>query len=139
MLSRIDIHGAPSLFCLRNLLTSSRLSVNIKLTSEVNLKRLSMQIEYKNAKIEKVCTNTYEAEKKHGREMAAKIRMRIRQIGASVSVEEMVSQGIGRCHPLKGQRKEQYAVDLVHPYRLVFEKRGDEVQIACIMEVVDYH
>ena len=97
MLSRIDIHGAPSLFCLRNLLTSSRLSVNIKLTSEVNLKRL---IEYKNAKIEKVCTNTYEAEKKHGREMAAKIRMRIRQIRAAVSVEEMVAQGIGRCHPL---------------------------------------
>ena len=120
-------------------MTISRLGVNIKLTSEVNNMRLEMQIEYKNAKVEKVCTNTYEAEKKHGREMAAKIRMRIRQIGAAMSVEEMVTQGIGRCHPLKGQRKEQYAVDLVHPYRLVFEKKGDEVQVAYIREVVDYH
>lgn len=68
MLSRINIHGAPSLF-LRNLLTSSCLGVNTKLTLEVNL-----------------CTNTYEAEK-----------------SASLSVEEMVSQGIGRCHPLKVQ------------------------------------
>lgn len=98
-----------------------------------------MQIEYKNTKIEKICTNAYEAEKKHGREMAAKIRMRIRQIGAAESVEEMIAYNIGRCHPLKGQRKEQYAVDLVHPYRLVFEKKGDEVQIVNIIEVVDYH
>ena len=36
-------------------------------------------------------------------------------------------------------RKGQYAVDLVHPYRLVFEKHGDEIQIAHIMEIVDYH
>lgn len=40
---------------------------------------------------------------------------------------------------MKGDRKSQYAVDLVHPYRLVFEKRGTEIQIVCIMEIVDYH
>lgn len=40
---------------------------------------------------------------------------------------------------MKGNRKEQYAMDLVHPYRLVFEKEGDEIQIACIIEIVDYH
>ena len=33
----------------------------------------------------------------------------------------------------------QYAVDLVHPYRLVFVKQGDEVQIVTIIEIVDYH
>lgn len=98
-----------------------------------------MQIEYKNTKIEKICTNAYEAEKKHGREMAGKIRMRIRQIEAAMSVEEMVAMRIGRCHPLQGQRKEQYAVDLVHPYRLVFEKKGDVIQVARIIEIIDYH
>lgn len=36
-------------------------------------------------------------------------------------------------------RKGQYAVDLVHPYRLIFEKHGNEIQIAHIMEIVDYH
>ena len=41
--------------------------------------------------------------------------------------------------PLKGARKWQYAMDLVHPYRLVFEKKGTEIQIAIIMEITDYH
>lgn len=98
-----------------------------------------MQIEYKNSRIEKVCTNAYEAERKHGREMAEKIQLRIDQISAALSVEMMIQFKIGRCHSLKGNRKNQYAVDLVHPYRLVFEKIGDQIQIANIMEIVDYH
>ena len=98
-----------------------------------------MQIEYKNIKIKKVCTNAYEAEKKHGKDMAEKIHLRVRQITAATSVEEMIQAHIGRCHVLKGKRQNQYAVDLVHPYRLVFEKKGNEIQIANIMEIVDYH
>lgn len=65
--------------------------------------------------------------------------MRIDQIRASETVEEMIRYRIGRCHPLKGSRDGQYAVDLVHPYRLVFEKQGEVIQIAHIMEIVDYH
>ena len=53
--------------------------------------------------------------------------------------EMMIQFHIGRCHPLTQNRKGQYAVDLVHPYRLVFEKNGDEIQIANILEIVDYH
>lgn len=71
--------------------------------------------------------------------MAEKIQLRIDQISAALSVEMMIQYKIGRCHSLKGNRKEQYAVDLVHPYRLVFEKKGNEIQIANIMEIVDYH
>lgn len=36
-----------------------------------------MQIEYKNRKIEKICTNRSEAEKKYGIEMAEKIQLRV--------------------------------------------------------------
>jgi len=98
-----------------------------------------MQVEYKNTKLEKICTNAYDAEKKYGREMAVKIRMRIRQLESAVSVEELIHSGMGRCHLLKGDRKEQYAIDLTHPYRLIFMKKGSEIQIARIMEIVDYH
>lgn len=55
------------------------------------------------------------------------------------TVEEMIQFKIGRCHLLIGDRKGQYAVDLVQPYRLVFEKVGNEIQIANILEIVDYH
>ena len=71
--------------------------------------------------------------------MAEKIHMRIDEISSADTVEMMIQGHICRCHPLINNRKGQYAVDLVHPYRLVFEKQGTEIQIAHIMEIVDYH
>ena len=76
-----------------------------------------MKVEYNSKGIEKVCTNAAVAEKKYGAEMAEKIQMRIDQIKAADSVEQMIQYHIGRCHPLKGNRKNQFAVDLVHPQR----------------------
>lgn len=71
--------------------------------------------------------------------MAGKIHQRIDQIRAADTVEQMIQFGIGRCHPLHQNRKNQYAMDLVHPMRLVFEKKGNEIQIANIIEITDYH
>ena len=71
--------------------------------------------------------------------MAEKIDMRIGEISAADTVEMMIQFRIGRCHPLTQNRKGQYAMDLVHPYRLVFDKNGNEIQIANILEIVDYH
>ena len=98
-----------------------------------------MEITYKNKKIKKVCTDARTAERAYGREMACKIHQRIDEISASETIEMMIRFHIGRCHPLTQNRKGQYAVDLVHPYRLVFEKNGNEIQIANILEIVDYH
>lgn len=64
-----------------------------------------MQLEYKNRKIELVCTNAYKAEKKYGRLMAEKIQERVDEIKAAPSIEVMIKHRIGRCHPLKGERK----------------------------------
>ncbi len=98
-----------------------------------------MDITYKNRKIEKICTDARTAVKTYGREMADKIHMRIDEIAAVDTVEMMIQFHIGRCHSLSQNRNGQYAVDLVHPYRLVFEKNGNEIQIANILEIVDYH
>lgn len=98
-----------------------------------------LEITYKNKKIEKVCTDAKAADRIYGNEMAEKIQMRVAEINAADTVEMMIQFHIGRCHPLTNNRKGQYAVDLVHPYRLIFEKHGNEIQIAYIVEVVDYH
>lgn len=98
-----------------------------------------MKIEYKNKSIEKVCTNASIAERKYGSEMAAKIHQRIGEITAAENVEQMIQFHLGRCHMLHYNRENQYAVDLVHPKRLVFEKKGNDIQIANIIEIVDYH
>ena len=92
-----------------------------------------MEIEYQTKSIEKVCTNATVAEKKYGLAMAEKIQMRIDQIAAASSIEYLIQYHIGRCHPLHHNRKSQFAMDLVHPMRLVFEKKAN------IIEIVDYH
>lgn len=98
-----------------------------------------MDISYRTNKLEKVCTDASIAERKYGIEMAEKLQQRIEQIKAADSVETMIKFKIGRCHPLHQNRKEQYALDLVHPYRLLFEKIGNITQIVKIIEIVDYH
>lgn len=98
-----------------------------------------LDITYKNRKIERICTNAKVADREYGSQMSAKIHMRIDEIRAVDTVEEMIQFRIGRCHALKGNRKGQYVVDLEHPYRLVFTKHGNEIEIAHILEIVDYH
>lgn len=98
-----------------------------------------MEITYKTKKIAKICTSAEEAEKKYNLAMAKKIDQRIGELIATDTVELLIENRIGRCHPLTGSRKGQYALDLVHPFRLVFEKQGDKIQIAHILEITDYH
>ena len=100
----------------------------------------ALQIEYKNKSLKKVCTIANEAEKKHGQQMAKLIHLRIDQIHSFDSVEMLIQFKVGRCHQLTGNRNGQYAMDLVHPFRLIFKKRGDEeVQIVRIIDIANYH
>lgn len=71
--------------------------------------------------------------------MAELIHLRIDQLNAAETVEEMINFSISRCHQLNGNREGQYALDLVHPYRLIFVKIDDQIQIVKIIEIVDYH
>lgn len=98
-----------------------------------------MVITYKNRKLEKICTDARSAEKSFGREMACKIHQRIGEISVADSVELLVRYHIGRCHLLSQNRKSEYAMDLVQPYRLIFEVNRNEIQIANILEIIDYH
>ena len=68
-----------------------------------------------------------------------KIHQRIDNIIAADSVEMLVLCRIGRCHPLHGDRKGQYSMDLIHPYRLIFTRVDNEIQIVEVQEIVDYH
>ena len=98
-----------------------------------------MIIEYKNNKLEGVCTNASKAEKKYGIDMAIKISQRIDEISAVDSIETMLNHKIGRCHMLKGSRKGEYAVDLVQPFRFVFEEKNKEIKVVRIIDITDYH
>lgn len=98
-----------------------------------------MKVTYRTKRLKKICTDAKTTERYYGRIMAERIHLRIDQIHAADTVEMLIQSRIGRCHPLTQNRKGQFSMDLVHPYRLVFEKNGDEIQIAKILEIVDYH
>lgn len=90
-------------------------------------------------RLQQICEDAGTAIKAYGEEMARRIHMRIDQIGSADSVEQLVRYRIGRCHPLTGNRKGQYAMDLVHPYRLVLAGIDDSSVKIRIEEVTDYH
>ena len=71
--------------------------------------------------------------------------------GADILAEAALRQGL-RLHQLAGNRDEQFAIDLVHPYRLVIQTGNhpvprnpdggidtEQVTAVVILEVVDYH
>ena len=79
------------------------------------------------------------------------IRRRLDDLRAAVTLEDMRSLP-GRCHELKYDRTGQLAVDLDHPYRLIFEPANNpiprhaggnldwtRVTVIRIIEVGDYH
>lgn len=98
-----------------------------------------MQVTYRTHALEQVCTDDRVARKEYGNNMAHLIHRRVRQLQSASNTEYLLHFHVGRCHALKGQRKGQFAMDLVHPYRLVFEKLGDVIQVVRIVEIVDYH
>ena len=98
-----------------------------------------MVVTYKNKSLEKICTDFSEAVRKYGTKIAEKIHLRINEISAATSIEMMIQFHIGHCHRLTGNRDGQYSVDLAQPYRLIFKVKDDEIQIAKIIEIVDYH
>ena len=98
-----------------------------------------MQIRYRNSKIANSCTNYSYAKKKYGVELADRIFLRVKQLSAVNSIEELIKNSIGRCHLLKGERSGQFALDLLHPYRSIFVKVKYKFEIVEIIEIVDYH
>lgn len=98
-----------------------------------------MLIQFKTKKLESICTNAYQAQKKYGKDIAIKIHQRIDEIRAADSIEEMLQYHIGGCHKLSGDREGQYATNLDKKVRLVFEVIKNGELTARILEIVNYH
>jgi proteic killer suppression protein len=77
--------------------------------------------------------------RKYGDLMAFKISQRIQELKAGSSVEELIQYSVGRCHALLGNRSGEYAMDLVHPHRLVFKKVEIELKTVIVVSIEDYH
>lgn len=111
-----------------------------------------MEIVFRTKKLDKTFNAAGALQKAYGERMAKTVRKRLAVLKHARTLSQVPTTQLGRCHQLKGRRNEQYAVDLVHPARLVFEPNHkpfprkadggidtDQVTVITIIEVIDYH
>jgi|JI102314A2RNA_FD_contig_31_1366611_length_802_multi_2_in_0_out_0_2 proteic killer suppression protein len=80
-----------------------------------------MKIGFVSQKLQKIFNSENELKKEYGAVRAKKIKLRMKVLEAAVSLAEVSHEKPERRHQLKGDRKEQFAVDLEHPFRLIFK------------------
>ena len=110
-----------------------------------------MEITFDNKKLEKYASNPRLCAQKLGERMSDLFLYRLSQLDAAICLEDLRYVD-GHYHELVGDRKGQWACDLVHPYRLVFEPTEKpvpaddsgrsiwtEIRAIEIEEIVDYH
>ena len=109
-----------------------------------------MDIAFRREKLRKICNDSRLLAKEYGRDRAVKIQLRLDQLRAARTLADMATLPAARCHELQGDRQGQLAVDLVHPWRLIFTPvewiknasgglDWSKVEAVVIEEIVDYH
>lgn len=110
-----------------------------------------MEINFADKKLAKIMNDMKGCQKKFGQNMAKKIMMRLSVLKAAKNLAEVPPEKPDRRHALSGDRKGQFAVDLDHPFRLIFKPEGEpevlpdggidltKVTSIVILGVEDYH
>ncbi len=111
-----------------------------------------MEFAFKTRKLGKIFNSRAMLQKAYGASRAKAIMRRMSVLGAAHNLEEVPTTPPERRHQLLANRDEQFAVDLVHPYRLLFKPNHDpvprkddggidtrRVTAIKILEVVDYY
>lgn len=110
-----------------------------------------MEVLFVSEKVRRALSTHRVLEKDWGKIGARRIGLRLQQLAAAPTLADM-RQLPGRCHELTGDRSGHLAVDLEHPYRLVFRPTADpspkkpdggldwtRVESITVIEMVDYH
>lgn len=98
-----------------------------------------MIVEFRKTKLEKCYRESRLAVKAYGDEVARRYIQRISILKRAKDIEELMSLPGLRCHPLKGDRDGQYAVNLTGFYRLIFTLKGSSLEIVIIEEVSKHY
>ena len=111
-----------------------------------------MDIDFKNNKLKKCCNEKAAGIKEWGLPIANKIFQRLTEFRAADNLSEISSLPPPRCHSVNEIRKDCWAVDTIHPTRLLFKINQEpvpklpdggidlkNVKSIKIWEVEDYH
>ena len=86
-----------------------------------------MKILFQDRTLEKAYNNQSLLVRKYGPKRARLLKRRLDDLEDAENLEVLRSFPQTRCHELKGNRAGTLAVDLDHPYRLIFEPANDPV------------
>ena len=111
-----------------------------------------MDILFQDRKLEKTCNDQSQLVRRYGSIGAKLLRRRLDEFRAAENLAVIRLLPQARCHELKGNREGTLAVDLEHPYRLIFEPANDpiprkpdggldwtEITAIRVLTVEDYH
>ncbi|MBZ5671376.1 MAG: killer suppression protein HigA [Acidobacteriia bacterium] len=111
-----------------------------------------MQIRFKTRRFEKAANSESLGNRDWGLRRATKIRQRLAELAAANTLADMSTLPPPRCHQLREDLDEQFAVDISRNQRLVFEvdhnpipRKPDEgidlaqVTAIVILRIEDYH
>jgi len=111
-----------------------------------------MEVRFADAKLQKIVSVEKTLNKNFGQRMAKRIQTGLAVLQAADDLARVPTSGSLRCHQLFNDRDEQFAIDLVHPQRLVFVADHDpiprledggidkqKITRIVIVEIVDYH
>ncbi len=111
-----------------------------------------MEVSFATKKLQKTCSSAKEMQRTYGAELSEKLKQRLWELRAAVTLRDISRLPPARCHELKGNRAGQLSVDLTHPYRLIFQPdhaplpyKDDggldwtQVTRVLVLEVVDTH
>ncbi len=111
-----------------------------------------MNIVFPNTRLAGEFNNIKQLTRQYGPDNARRIRRRLDDLRAASNLAEMHTLFGGRLHPLVGDLAGQFALDLRHPQRLIFEPADEPlplkpdggldwslVSAVRILSVEDYH
>ena len=111
-----------------------------------------MEIIFRTRKLAKIFNSTSALQKAYGDRTAQTIMRRLAVLKNASTLSLVPTTKPERCHQLTGDRRGQYAIDLIHPHRLIFKatheplprkENGaidtDQVTAITVIAVVDYH
>jgi proteic killer suppression protein len=111
-----------------------------------------VDIYFKKTKFQKHSQTIAGAQREWGERRGKLIRRRLDELAAATNLEMIRNLPGARCHELTGNLKGTLAVDLDHPYRLLFIPEHDpmpqkpdggldwtQVTAITVLEITDYH
>ena len=97
-----------------------------------------MELTYKNEKLHNICENpkyNKELVKKYGIDVAKKLPQRIKELKAFNSLNDIPTSPPFRRHKLSGDRDNQFAVNIVKQYRLIFRQKDNNIMIEDLKKI----